>query len=192
MARERPEPTDAQQFWITLVGFGILVLFLGLLFGQGIAEQLQKTPTTRLGWLFFGWILGGPPFAYAALIWNERGRMPSRRLRGRLTLAAGWMSLSMLIVPSRVTSVEAQFGEGSIVGHPLAAGWTWGFAANVVVLIFGGAVLLIQRQAVPGGLTRAQKQFTARFLEAVWLVLLVVSLGFALYGNGSGLFNNGV
>jgi hypothetical protein len=192
MGRERPEPTEAQQFWASVIGFSLLVLVIGLLFGESLAEQLQKTPTTRLGWLFIGWLIGGPPFAYAALVWNEHKGTTTGKFRSRSTLAAFWIGLSLFIVPARVTSVESQFGMGSIVGHPLAAGWTWGFVANLIAVAFAGAVLLVQRTSVPGGLNATQQRTTARFLEAVWLVLLVVSLGFALYGNGSGIFNNGV
>ncbi|MFL6160139.1 MAG: hypothetical protein ACJ72D_28965 [Marmoricola sp.] len=192
MGRERPEPTDAQQFWVSVVGFSILILVLGLLFGEGLAGELQKTPTTRLGWLFFGWLIGGPPFAFAIVVWNERDDGAKDRYRKRSTLAAFWIGLSMFVLPSRITSVESQFGEASIIGHPLAAGWTWGFVANLVALAFAGLVVLVQRSAVPDGLTRAQRRATARFLELVWLALLLVSLGFALYGNGSGIFNNGI
>jgi uncharacterized protein involved in exopolysaccharide biosynthesis len=39
--------------------------------------------------------------------------------------------------------------------------------------------------------SREQRDLTARFLERAWLVLLVVSLGFALYGARTGVFHGG-
>ena len=51
-------------------------------------------------------------------------------------------------------------------------------------------VLLVLHRTVAEP-TREQRDLTIRFLERAWLLLLVVSLGFALYGGRTGVFQGG-
>lgn len=184
--------SDGRRFALCIVGFAFFFLVLGRIAGEHIALELQKTPTTVEGWLFLGWLIGGPPYLVAAIFWNEHRRLTPEQVRLRSVLIGAWLGLTMLIAPARVVGIDLQFGTGALVGNPLTAGWVWGMAANLGMALFGGAVLLILNKSTPEGPTAEQRRMTARFLETAWLVALVVTCGLSLYGgNGSGLFNNG-
>jgi hypothetical protein len=171
----------------------VVFLVVGLVWGDQIALKLQDTPTTTNGWLFIGWLIGGPPFPIAVLLWFERSRMTHSNAVAWTYAMAVICGANLFILPARLFSVPWQFGTaGILVGNPLTAGWVWGVLANVVGAAFTGLVLLILNKSIPSGPTPAQRAMTARFLERAWLVGLIVTLGFALYGgNGSGIFNNG-
>jgi hypothetical protein len=96
----------------------------------------------------------------------------------------------MFVLPSRFTGVEQQFGTGALVGDPLSAGWAWGALGALIGLAFTGIVLLVLHRTVDDP-TPEQRDLTVRFLEVSWVVLLVVSLGFALYGARTGVFTGG-
>ncbi len=181
------------RFGALIASFSIVFLVVGRLFGEDIAVQLQKTPTTPDGWTFLGWAIGGPPYMAAALFWSEHRRLTHDQFRNRSLAYAAAIGLTFFILPARVVGVPAQFGTGAIVGNPLSAGLVWGLCATVALAIFGGLVILSLRGAAgPAGATPAQRLMTARFLESACIVALVVTLGLALYGgNGSGIFNNG-
>lgn len=192
MGSNRTPSSRRQRFGIRIAGFSVLFLALGLVYGEDIAVRLQQTPTTQDGWLFIGWLVGGPPYVVAALFWADHRRLDHDQFRNRSWLIAAAIGLSMFILPARVRGVTEQFGTGALVGNPLSAGWVWGMAATVSLAVFGGLVLLMLRKATPQGPSPAQRSMTARFLEGACLVALVVTLGLALYGgNGSGIFNNG-
>ena len=53
------------------------------------------------------------------------------------------------------------------------------------------AAKVLARCTVPGRPSARQLDLTYRLLERSWLVLLLVSLGFALYGNDAGIFHSG-
>jgi hypothetical protein len=192
MGSNRTAASDGRLFALSTAGFAVFFLVLGRIAGEDIALQLQKTPTTVDGWLFLGWLVGGPPYLVAAIFWNERHRLSRTQIQVRSVLIGACIGLTMLIVPARILGVDTQFGTGALVGNPLSAGWVWGMAANVCMAIFGGLVLLVLHTSTPGRPTDEQLRMTARFLETAWLVALVVTLGLSLYGgNGSGIFNNG-
>jgi len=182
------------RFGVLIAFFSVAFLVIGLIFGEDIALQLQKTPTTPDGWIFVGWLVGGPPYMLSALFWSEHRRLTHEQFRNRSLVYAVAIALTFVILPARIIGVPAQFGTGAIVGHPLAAGLVWGLCATVAVAVFGGLVLLVLRQASgPHGATPAQRQMTSRFLESACIIALVVTLGLALYGgNGAGIFNNGI
>jgi hypothetical protein len=192
-AGDRERRTDAEDrrlFLLATLGFAVLFLVVGLRFGQDVALQLQKTPTTTLGWRLVGWLVAAPPYVVTMVVWHERGRVDRDRLRRRLVLLAGWIGLTMLVLPARLTSAEHQFGTGALVGDPLSTGWAWGALAALLGLAFSGLVLVVLHRTVEEPTAR-QRDLTARFLEGAWLVLLVVSLGFALYGGRTGVFQGG-
>lgn len=182
---------ELRKFALTVVAFGLLFGALGRTWGESIALQLQKTPTTETGWLFVGWLVAGPPYVVAILCWHERRRFRPAQRRNVEVLLAAWIGLSMFVVPARVHSVDQQFGTGALVGDPLSLGWAWGTLANLVGLGFAALVLTVLHRSVPGRPTAAQRDLTIRLLERAWLVLLLVSLGFALYGHDTGVFNSG-
>lgn len=194
--RRRATPSDAagaseaRRFGLAVLGFAVLFTVLGLRYGQQIALQLQDTPTTDLGWRLIGWGVAGPPWLLTMITWHERARFRPEQLRRRGVLLAAWIGLSMLVLPSRLTSVEQQFGTGALVGEPLSSGWGWGALAALIGLVFTGLVLLVLHRSVDAPTAR-QRDLTMRFLERAWLVLLVVSLGFALYGSSTGMFQGG-
>jgi hypothetical protein len=187
---DRTDAFERRRFVLALVGFAVLFTAIGRLFGEDIALQLQKTPTTTLGWRFIGWLVAAPPVALTVISWQERRRLRPKQRRDRAYLLAGWLGLTMFILPARTTSIDSQFGTGALVGDPLSAGWAWGALAALLGLAFTGLVLLVLHRTVDEP-TREQRELTMRFLERAWLVLLVVSLGFALYGARTGVFHGG-
>lgn len=194
MGSNRTPLSERWLFAISALGSALVFLIVGRIAGEHIAIELQKTPTTTEGWLFIGWLIGGPPFLVAGIFWNEHHRFRPNEVKLETVLIGIWIGSTMLIAPARVLGVDTQFGTGAIVGNPLSAGWVWGLVANVGMLVFSTIVLGVMRGATApqGGPTAAQRRMTARFIEAAWLVSLIVTLGLALYGgNGSGIFNNG-
>lgn len=188
-----PERTDAEErrrFVLALVGFAVLFAAIGRVYGEDIALQLQKTPTTTLGWRFIGWLVSAPPVVLTMITWHERRRLRPEQRRTRSLLLAFWIGLSLFVLPARTSGVDSQFGTGALVGDPLSSGWAWGALSTIVGLAFTGLVLLVLRRSVEVP-TREQRDLTIRFLERAWLVLLVVSLGFALYGARTGVFHGG-
>ena len=181
--------SDGRRFALSIVGFSVFFLALGRFLGEDLALQLQKTPTTREGWQFFGWLVGGPPFLLAILVWNDRKRLAPSQLRNRTYALAAWIGLGMFIFPARLDSVDEQFGTAALVGDPLSGGWAWAMLANAIAFIFAALVLLVLHKSVPNGPNQAQRDLTVRFLERAWLVALVAGLGFALYGGATGLFS---
>jgi hypothetical protein len=189
-AEARTDAAERRRFLLAVVGFGVLFTALGRLFGEDIALELQKTPTTALGWRFIGWLVSGPPLLFTIVTWHERRRLRPRQRRDRAYLLAAWFGLSMFILPARTTSIDSQFGVGALVGDPLSAGWAWGAVAAVIGAAFTALVLLVLGRSVEVP-SREQRDLTVRFLERAWLVLLIVSLGFALYGGRTGVFQGG-
>jgi MFS family permease len=186
----RTDATERRRFVLAAVGFAVLFTAVGRMLGEDIALELQKTPTTALGWRFIGWLVAAPPAVLTMITWHERRRLRPKQRRDRGLVLAVWIGLSMFILPSRTTSVDSQFGTGALVGDPLSAGWAWGAMAAILGLAFTGLVLLVLHRSVDEP-TAAQRDLTVRFLERAWLVLLVVSLGFALYGGRTGVFHGG-
>lgn len=189
MGSNRTRVSDGRRFALSVVGFAVLFLAVGRFLGEDIALQLQKTPTTKDGYLFFGWLIGGPPFLVAILLWNARDRLRPTELRNRTFAVSAWIGLGMFILPAKLHSVDEQFGTGALVGDPLSGGWAWAMLANLVAFGFAGVVLLVLHTSVPQGPDRAQRELTVTFLERAWLVVLVAGLGFALYGGATGLFS---
>jgi hypothetical protein len=188
-----PDPdgdADRRRFVRAVVGFSVLFATLGLVLGQDVAMLLQKTPTTELGWRLAGWLVAAPPWVLTMITWHERHRLSSDQRRHRGTLLGAWIGLSMFVLPSRISGVDHEFGTGALVGEPLSVGWAWGALAALVGLVFSGVVLLVLHRSVASP-TKAQRDLTVRFLERAWLVLLIVSLGFALYGGRTGVFQGG-
>src|SRR5690242_14485035 len=179
MGSNRTLPSGRALFAISVLGSAFLFLVLGRIAGEHIALELQKTPTTTDGWLFIGWLIGGPPYLVAVIFWNEHGRSRPGEVRLATVLIGVWIGMTMLIAPARVLGVDTQFGTGAIVGNPLSAGWVWGEVANLGMLAFSTIVLLVMRSATAprGGPTTQQRRMTARFIEIAWMVTLVVTLG---------------
>ncbi|MCZ4498813.1 MAG: hypothetical protein JWQ74_1366 [Marmoricola sp.] len=195
MGRSRTDRSDLKRFGYAVVVSATLFLVLGLVDGEGVALRLQETPTTTDGWLFIGWLIGGPPYALAVLVWLERRRL-STRARQVWTIGLSlWIGLSLFILPARIVGVTEQYGTGALVGNPLSAGWVWGiFATGVVAFLAGIALFVVSLTAKDAAAARARvtSPRTRMLLERAWLLALLVSLGLALYGgNGSGIFNNG-
>ncbi len=190
VAQQRTDASERRLFVLAVVGFAVLFTAVGRIYGEDIALQLQKTPTTTLGWRFIGWLVSAPPVVLTMITWHERRRLRREQRRNRGLALAGWIGLSMFILPARTTSIDSQFGTGALVGDPLSSGWAWGALATLVGLAFTGLVLLVLHRSVDRP-TREQRDLTIRFLERAWLVLLVVSLGFALYGARTGVFHGG-
>lgn len=189
-AHDRTDAAERRQFILAVVGFAVLFTAIGRIFGEDIALQLQKTPTTELGWRFIGWLVAAPPVVLTMITWHERRRLRPTQRRDRGLVLAIWLGLSMFILPARTTSIDSQFGIGALVGDPLSSGWAWGALATLIGLGFTGLVLLVLHRTVEKP-TREQRDLTIRFLERAWLLLLVVSLGFALYGGRTGVFHGG-
>jgi len=169
--------SDLRRFAVAVVTFAILFGAVGRIWGEDIALRLQDTPTTEFGWLFIGWLVSGPPCIIAILVWHERRRFKPESLRTTGILIAAWIGLSMFVFPARLEGVDSQFGTGAL--------------ANVIGLVFAALVWTVLHRTVPGKPTAEQLDLTARLLEKAWLVLMVVSLGFALYGKDAGLFHSG-
>jgi hypothetical protein len=188
MRSNRTRLSDGRRFAVSIVGFCVLFLAVGRFLGEDLALQLQKTPTTHEGWQFFGWLVGGPPFLLAILVWNDRDRLAPGQVRNRTVALSAWIGLGMLILPAKLDSVHEQFGTAALVGDPLSLGWAWAMLANLVAFAFAGLVLLVLHKSVPNGPNQTQRELTMTFLERAWLVVLVAGLGFALYGGTTGLF----
>lgn len=188
MGSNRTRLSDGRRFALSIVGFCVLFLAVGRFLGEDLALQLQKTPTTREGYQFFGWLVGGPPFLLSILLWNSRQRLAPSEVRNRTIGLSAWVGLGMVILPAKLDSVSEQFGTAALVGDPLSLGWAWAMLANLVAFAFAGLVLLVLHQSVPNGPNQAQRDLTVTFLERAWLVALVAGLGFALYGGATGLF----
>jgi len=176
----RADDSELRRFVLAAAGFAVLFLVIGLRFGEDVAVQLQKTPTTALGWRLVGWLVAGPPALFALVSWHDRRRLRTEQRARRVLLMAAWLGLNMFVLPARLTSVDKEFGTGALVGDPLSAGWTWGALAALVGMAFSAVVLVVLHRTVDEP-TPDQRDLTVRFLERAWLVLLVVSLGFALY-----------
>jgi hypothetical protein len=189
-AAARTDARERRRFVLAVVGFAVLFTAIGRIFGEDIALELQKTPTTTLGWRFIGWLIAAPPVVLTMVTWHERRRLRPKQRRDRGVALAGWLGLSMFVLPARTTSIDSQFGTGALVGDPLSAGWAWGALAAIIGVLFTGVVLLVLHRTAASP-TLEQRALTVRFLERAWLVLLVVSLGFALYGAKSGVFHGG-
>jgi hypothetical protein len=186
----RTDAADLRRFAVAVVGFAVLFTALGRLYGEDIALVLQKTPTTQLGWRFIGWLVAAPPMLLAMITWHERRRLRARQRRDRGLGLAAWLGLSMFVLPSRTTRVDSQFGTGALVGDPLSSGWAWGALAAVIGLVFSAVVLVVLHRTVRTP-SADQRDLTVRFLERAWLLLIVVSLAFALYGADTGIFQGG-
>jgi hypothetical protein len=190
VVQEQTDAFERRRFVIAVVAFAVLFTAVGRLYGEDIALQLQKTPTTTLGWRLIGWLVSAPPAVLTMITWHERRRLRTEQRRNRGLVLAVWIGLSMFVLPARTTSIDSQFGTGALVGDPLSSGWAWGALAAIIGLAFTGLVLLVLHRSVDVP-TREQRDLTIRFLERAWLVLLVVSLGFALYGARTGVFHGG-
>jgi hypothetical protein len=188
--RDRTDLSDRRRFLLAVAGFAVFFTALGRLLGEDIALELQKTPTTTNGWLFIGWLVSAPPFVLTMITWQERRRLNAKQRRDRTYVLAAWIGLSMFILPARTSSIDSQFGTGALVGDPLSIGWAWGMLASIIGLGFTAMVLTVLHRTVDTP-SRAQRDLTVRFLERAWLVVLLVSLGFALYGEGTGVFHGG-
>jgi hypothetical protein len=186
----RTDAGDRRRFVLAVVAFAVLFTALGRLYGEDIALELQKTPTTALGWRLIGWLIAGPPLVFTMAVWHERRRSTPKQWRDRSLLLAAWIGSNMFVLPARTTSTDSQFGTGALVGDPLSTGWAWGAVAAIVGAVFSGLVLLVLRRSVEHP-TVDQRDLTIRFLERAWVVLLLVSLGFALYGDRVGIFHGG-
>jgi hypothetical protein len=169
-----------RRFVLTAVAFAVVFAALGQVYGEDIALELQKTPTTTPGWRLAGWLLSGPPLLVALGLWHERGRLAPGLWRRYSTLVAAWVGANMLVLPALTRGVDGQFGTGALVGDPLTAGWVWGAVAALVGAVFSGVVLVVLHRTVADP-SAEQRDLTARFLERAWVVILVASVGFALY-----------
>ena len=188
--QERTDAFERRRFVLAVVGFAVAFTAIGRIYGEDIALQLQNTPTTTLGWRFIGWLVSAPPAVLTMITWHERRRLRPEQRRTRGLVLAAWIGLSMFILPARTAGVDSQFGTGALVGDPLSAGWAWGALASLIGLVFTALVLFVLFRTVEVP-TREQRDLTVRFLERAWLVLLVVSLGFALYGAHTEVFHGG-
>lgn len=195
MAKSRTDRSDLTRFGIAVVVFSVAWLVLGLKYCEDIALQLQDTPTTKNGWLFLGWLVGGPPYALSVLLWFERSRFNrGARMIWSIVLAF-WIGLSFYILPARIIGPDEHFGTAALVGFPLSFGWVWGiFSAGLMAAVAGIGVLVLSLSVDPKRARELIKlPVTRTILERIWLVALVVALGIALYGGeGKGIFNNGI
>jgi hypothetical protein len=194
MARSASDRSDLKRFGILVAFFAMAFLLLGLIDGENIALSLQNSPTTTTGFLFIGWLVGGPPYALSVLVWLERRRLTKQsRLIWSVVLAA-WIGMSLFILPARIIGVDEQFGTGALVGNPLSAGWIWGIVSTAIVAVIAGFAVFILSLSVKPEKAREliRRPVTRILLERLWLLALLVALGLALYGgNGTGIFNNG-
>jgi hypothetical protein len=183
----RTDAGERRRFALAVVAFAILFTALGRMYGEDITLELQKTPTTALGWRLIGWLVAGPPLVFTMAVWHERRRLTPKQWRDRSLLLAAWIGSNMFVLPARTTGTDSQFGTGALVGDPLSAGWAWGAVAAIAGVVFSGLVLLVLHRSVEEP-TADQRDLTIRFLERAWVVLLLVSLGFALYADRAGVF----
>lgn len=193
--RSRTDRSDLKRFGIAVAVFSAIWLVLGLRFSEDIALQLQNTPTTKNGWLFIGWLVGGPPYALSVLLWFERRRFSKQTRTFWSVLLACWIGMSLYILPARIIGPDEHFGTAALVGFPLSFGWVWGiFGTGLVAAIVGIGVLVLSLSVDPKRARELIGSPTTRvLLERLWLVTLVVSLGISLYGGeGKGIFNNGI
>jgi hypothetical protein len=181
---------ERRRFVLAVTAFAVLFTVIGRMYGEDIALELQKTPTTALGWRLLGWLIAGPPLVFTMAVWHECRRLTPKQWRERSLLLAAWIGSNMLVLPARTTGTADQFGTGALVGDPLSVGWTWGALAAIAGVVFTGIVLLVLHRSV-GRPSADQLDLTIRFLERAWVVLLLVSLGFALYGDRAGVFHGG-
>lgn len=189
MRSNRTRVSDGRRFALSIVGFCVLFLAVGRFLGEDLAVQLQKTPTTKEGYQFFGWLIGGPPYLLCVLLWNDRALLAPETVRNRTYALSAWVGLSMFVLPAKLDSVDQQFGTAALVGDPLSGGWAWAMLANLVAFTFAGLVLLVLHRSAPSGPNETQRELTVTFLERAWLVVLIAGLGFALYGGATGLFS---
>lgn len=195
MGRSRTDRSDLKRFGIAVVVFSVGWLVVGLRYSEDLALLLQKTPTTKNGFLFLGWLMGGPPFALSVLLWFERRRFTRQARTGWLLVLAFWIGMSFFVLPARIDGPDQHFGTAALVGFPLSFGWVWGiFATGVMAAIVGIGVLILSLSVAP---QRARELLAAPItrviIERVWIILLIVSLGISLYGGeGEGIFNNGI
>src|SRR5690349_10549247 len=122
----RADISERRRFVILVVAFAVLFTAVGRMYGEDIALELQKTPTTALGWRLIGWLVAGPPLVFTMMVWHERRRLTRKQWRDRSWLLAAWIGLNMFVLPARTTSTDSQFGTAALVGDPLGAGWAWG------------------------------------------------------------------
>src|SRR5215208_6522705 len=73
--KDRTMLSERRRFVLVVFGFAVVFTAVGRILGEDIALELQKTPTTTLGWRFIGWLVSGPPIVLAMISWHERGRM---------------------------------------------------------------------------------------------------------------------
>jgi len=195
MGTSRTDRAELKRFGVAVGVLAAVFLALALVAGEQIGLQLQATPTTTDGWLFIGWLIGGPPYALAVLVWLERRRLSRRTRATWIAVLSVWIALSLFILPARIVGVTHQFGTAALVGNPLSAGWVWGiFATGVVASLAGIALFVLSLTAkdAAAARTRVASRTTRIALERAWLLALLITLGLALYGgNGSGIFNNG-
>jgi hypothetical protein len=195
MARSRTDRSDLRRFGIAVVVFAVAWLVAGLVYGEDIAVKLQDTPTTTNGWLFIGWLVGGPPYVLSVLFWLERRRLGRQGRMVWSIVFPFWIGMSLFVLPARILGADEQFGTGALVGIPLSFGWLWAiFATGLMAALCGVGVLVL---SLTTDARKARELLRARVtrtvLERVWLLLLVVALGIALYGGkGEGIFNNGI
>lgn len=167
---------------------GVVCAYTSGELGEDITVWLQSTAITHTGFLFIGWLIGGPPWLIAIVSWLERERLAHNQLRDRAVVVGAWAGLSMFILPARMNGVTEQFATGSIAGAPLSQAWSWAILANLIAICFA-AIALLMRHSVVKEPTPAQQRLTARFLERSTAVLLAVSFGFAIYGESTELFH---
>lgn len=195
MSRSRTDRSDLLRFGIAVVVFSAGWLVLGLKYSEDIALVLQDLPASKNGWLFIGWLVGGPPYALTVLLWFERRKF-TRPARTTWTLVlAFWIGLSFYVLPARLVGPDQHFGTASLVGFPLSFGWVWGiFATGLIAAVTGIAIFVLSMTVEP---RRARELITSplarTLLERIWILALVVALGISLYGGeGKGIFNNGI
>lgn len=192
---KRADGRDLRRFGIAVVVFSVAWLVLGLKYCEDIALTLQDTPTTKNGWLFLGWLMGGPPFALSVLLWFERRRFSLGARRTWSLVLACWIGFSFYVLPARISGPSEYFGTAALVGFPLSFGWIWGiFATGLMAAIVGIGVLVLSLAVEPSKARELiARPITRTILERLWLLALLVALGIALYGGeGKGIFNNGI
>ena len=187
---DRSSVLERRRFVAAVVVFAVAFTVVGRMYGEDIALQLQRTPTTASGWRLVGWLIAGPPWVVTMIFWHERGRLSPDQRRTRGLLLAAWIGLNMLVLPVLFVGVEHQFGTADLVADPLSAGWGWGAVAAAAGAVFGAVVILVLRRTVERP-TDDQWDLTVRLLECAWVVLLLASLAFALYGDHAGVLQVG-